>query len=162
MSNLIFLQLSEDPLATLLAFQTIMTVRRICIMHLPDLEHKKFILEQIAGNIQTDGPIPSIPDLNFFLSKMDPNELAQAIYLLQYQECKKSFSSSSLIGEEALRDRVFFSQEIKSEIEKIFMAVAEHFKRVPGEASAVVDQMFRYFYKTLVHLATQKGWSSLN
>ncbi len=127
-----------------------------------DLEHKKLILEKIVGGYHTEGPLPSLHELNSCISQMDPKELAQAIYLLEYNDCRITLADLPMAGGEKLETRLYFSRGLKSDIEKIFMAVVEHFRRMPGEASEMVDQIFHYFYQTLVHLATRQGLISYN
>jgi hypothetical protein len=129
---------------------------------IPDIEHKKLILEKITASYHTEGPLPSLKDLHSFITHMDPKELAQAIYLLEYNQCRTSLAEIPSFPNEEFQNRIYFSRGVKNDIEKIFMAVAEHFRRVPGEASAMVDQIFHYFYKTLVHLATDQGLTSFN
>lgn len=126
------------------------------------IEHKKLLLDKIIKNYQTEGPLPSIKDLNSCLSHMDPRELAQAIYCLEYKDYTKTILDSSLYQMGKLEKQLDISHDVKNDIEKIFMAVAEHFRRVPSEASPMVDQMFHYFYKTLVHLSNNPRLTSLN
>jgi hypothetical protein len=132
-------------------------------MNLPqDLEHKKLLLEKITGAYQSDGPLPPLRDLNSFIIRMDPKELAEAIYLLESHRCRRTLPDLSPNQNEDFKDRVDSSKGVKDNIEKIFMAVAEHFRRGPGEASEMVDQIFHYFYKALVHLVTDQGFTSHN
>ena len=130
------------------------------MMH--NIEHKKQIIEKIAGSYQTDGPLPSLNDLHSCITQMDPKELAQAIYLLEYNECRTSLSDLPIIQNDDFSNHIYFSKGLKNDIEKIFMAVAEHFRRMPGQASETVDRIFHYFYKTLVHLSTDSGLTSQN
>lgn len=127
-----------------------------------DLEHKMMILEKIVGTYSAEGPLPPIHELNSCISQMDPKELAQAIYLLEYNDCRSSLSDSHSSLDAKLKNRIYFSKGLKNDIEKIFMAVVEHFRRMPGEVSPVVDQIFHYFYQTLVHLTTKQGLISNN
>ncbi len=127
-----------------------------------DLEHKMMILEKIVGTYSAEGPLPPIHELNSCISQMDPKELAQAIYLLEYNDCRGSLSDSHRSLDAKLKNRIYFSKGLKNDIEKIFMAVVEHFRRMPGEVSPVVDQIFHYFYQTLVHLTTKQGLISNN
>lgn len=126
------------------------------------IEHKKLLLDKIIKNYQTEGPLPSIKDLNSCLAHMDPRELAQAIYCLEYKDYTKTIVDSSIYQMGKLEKQLDISHDVKNDIEKIFMAVAEHFRRVPSEASPMVDQMFHYFYKTLVHLSNNPRLTSLN
>ncbi|MFO1520137.1 MAG: hypothetical protein U1F57_10820 [bacterium] len=127
-----------------------------------DLDHKRLILEKIVGAYQTEGPLPSLGELHSCISQMDPKELAQAIYLIEYNECRNSLADVTYNFQDGFKNRLYSSKGLKNDIEKIFMAVAEHFRRMPGEASETVDEIFHYFYKTLVHLSTKQGLSSHN
>ncbi len=127
-----------------------------------NLEHQQMLLEKIVGAYQSDGPLPALSDLHSCITRMDPKELAQAIYFLQYNECLNVFSGLPLYENENLNHRLFFSKGMKTNIEKIFMAVVEHFRRGPGQASQTVDQIFHYFYQTLVCLSTRQGLISYN
>src|SRR5215831_19343852 len=127
-----------------------------------NIDHKRQILEKIAGSYQTEGPLPSLNELHSCITQMDPKELAQAIYLLEYNECRNSLSDLPIFHSDGLNNRIYFSKGLKNDIEKIFMAVAEHFRRMPGKASETVDQIFHYFYQTLVHLSTKSGLTSQN
>lgn len=93
---------------------------------------------------------------------MDPKELAQAIYCLEYKDYLKKILEAPLYNTGKFENQLNTSQDVKEGIEKIFMAVAEHFKRVPSEASPMVDQIFHYFYTALIHLATNQRLTSLN
>ena len=126
------------------------------------IEHKRQIIEKIAGSYQTEGPLPSLGDLHSCITQMDPKELAQAIYLLEYNECRNSLSDLPVFQMDGLNNRIYFSKGLKNDVEKIFMAVAEHFRRMPGQASETVDRIFHYFYQTLVHLSTESGLTSQN
>jgi hypothetical protein len=127
-----------------------------------DIEHKKLILDKIVGAYYTEGPLPTLNELNSCISQMDPRELAHAIYLLEYSECVPSLARVQANSDEKLQNQVFFSKGLKNDIEKIFMAVAEHFRRMPGEASSVVDEIFHYFYKAIICLTTKQGLISNN
>ncbi len=126
------------------------------------IEHKKLLINRIVKNYHTEGPLPSMKDLNNCLSHMDPKELAQAIYCLEYKDYLKNILEAPVYHTGRFETQVNTSKDIKNDIEKIFMAVAEHFRRVPSEASPMVDQIFHYFYTALIHLATNHRLTSLN
>lgn len=93
---------------------------------------------------------------------MDPKELAQAIYCLEYKDYLKNLLEAPMFHTGKFETQLNTSKDVKDDIEKIFMAVAEHFRRVPSEASPMVDQIFHYFYLALIHLATNRRLTSLN
>lgn len=126
------------------------------------IEHTKLLINRIIKDYQTEGPLPSIKDLNVCLDHMDPQELAQAIYCLEYKDYLKNSLETPVFNTGKFENLMNNSLDVKNDIEKIFMAVAEHFRRVPSEAAPMVDQMFQYFYKTLVHLSSNRRLTSLN
>ncbi len=129
---------------------------------LTDLEQKRFILESIMGAYQASGPLPSIGDLKSCLSQMDPKELAQAIFCLEYQGASSNLFELSNLKWDDLENQVCFSQDTKNNIEKIFVAVVEYFRRMPQETSGMVDQILHYFYRALIHLIRQQLLTSPN
>src|SRR4029434_6827771 len=132
-------------------------------MNLPeDLEHKKLLLEKITGAYQSDEPLPPLRDLNSFIVRMDPKELAEAIYLLESHRTRRTLPDLFSVQNEDMEGRIDSCRGIKDNMEKIFMAVAEHFRRGPGEASEMVDQIFHYFYRALIHLVTEQGFTGHN
>ncbi|GEM_PF-2268801 len=132
------------------------------IIVINQIEHKKLLLDKIIKNYQTEGPLPSIKDLHSCLSHMDPKELAQAIYCLEYKDYVKNILETPVFHTGKFEAQLDVSHDVKNDIEKIFMAVAQHFRRVPSEASPMVDQIFHYFYLALVHLASNRRLTSLN
>src|SRR5262245_30556873 len=132
-------------------------------MSLPqDLEHKRLLLEKITASYQSEGPLPPLRDLNSFIVRMDPKELADAIYLLESHRTLRTLPDLFSVQSEDFEGRIDSSRGIKDNMEKIFMAVAEHFRRGPGEASEMVDQIFHYFYRALIHIVTQQGLTGSN
>lgn len=132
-------------------------------MNLPqDLEHKKLLLDKITGSYESDGPLPPLRDLTSFIVRMDPKELADAIYLLESHRCLRTLPDLFSVQDKDMKGRIDSSRGVKDNMQKIFMAVAEHFRRGPGEASEMVDKIFHYFYRALVHLVTEKGFTGSN
>ncbi|MBL7685180.1 MAG: hypothetical protein JNK65_03990 [Deltaproteobacteria bacterium] len=127
-----------------------------------NIDHKKIIIDKIISGYHTEGPLPSLKELNSCLEQMDPQELAKAIFVSEHNHCKTVLSTRSNLLDPNKNTHLFFSQSVTDDVQKIFIAIAQHYKKKPLEADASVDQIFHYFYKALVVLATKEGLTSYN
>ncbi len=106
-----------------------------------ELDCKKQILTQLVRDFRLEGELPDIDLLKNCLEQMNPGEFAQSIYFLEYCSDKKNNQKEQKKYESNL--------EVKMAVQKIFLALAQHFQRNPGETEGAMDSMIRYLSSAL-------------
>src|SRR5690606_59813 len=95
----------------------------------PDTEQKRWMLESISKDYQSEGPLPPVSDLSTCMSQIDPREMAEAVCFLEYQTIRNASSQFALLRLDKLEETFSVSHAVQEDLRKIFFSVAEHFRR---------------------------------
>ncbi|MBF0493408.1 MAG: hypothetical protein HQM15_11600 [Deltaproteobacteria bacterium] len=119
-----------------------------------ELDCKKQILAQVVKDFRLEGELPDIGLLKNCLEQMNPGELAQSIYFLEY--------SSAETHSQKTQRKYELSLEVKNAVQKIFLALAQHFQRNPDETEKAMDSMMHYLSKALLITVLKHNLISMN
>ena len=120
---------------------------------LSNSEHKRLLLEKITEEYRSEGPLPLLEQLHHFISCLNPQEFAKAIYMLESKEDRYAFLYPQGNKLNLDEEKIIDSRQIKEDLGKIFIAVAEHFRRMPNQAEPTVDILLKYLQQALVLFA---------
>lgn len=111
------------------------------------IECKKQILNYLMRDFRLEGELPDLNLLQSCLAQMNPGEFAQSLH---GQDKEKNPEKKKL------------NQEISESIQKIFLALGQHFQRNPQASEDALDSLMSYLSKALLITVQKHNLISMN
>jgi hypothetical protein len=100
----------------------------------------------------TPAPTAAVDELLHRLKGLCPRAMAEALCTLEFHQHfanKTSFFNPSSPGETS----IYFSRDLKREIQSIYMELAKHLQAQNQDAHKLMDRVFEFFDETMKFLA---------
>ena len=104
---------------------------------------------------------PEIRALMARLTEMDPRELAEALFHLEsFKDFPHIFTNVSRRSHD--QSKLFFSRGLKSEMESIYLDLAEHLRKRSEGSVDLMNAVFEFLGKTLLSFIDVPYLTSMN